>query len=141
VLRPQGPSSDSCNVSVRTLTCGCQQPGSSVAVPSSDHSDTMAILQSCCCWRSLRTGSYASALYTAVSRLAPRAGAHRRHIPSRRRAARFSAVLTGLGIPRNNSGSNFIVFQCGGLHEGHAVATWNLRTISTKIHLNKAETE
>ncbi|XP_033611247.1 uncharacterized protein LOC111874115 isoform X2 [Cryptotermes secundus] len=25
----------------------------------------MAILQSCCCWRSLRTGSYASAIYTA----------------------------------------------------------------------------
>ncbi|XP_069686304.1 uncharacterized protein [Periplaneta americana] len=25
----------------------------------------MAILQSCCCWRSVRTGSYASAIYTA----------------------------------------------------------------------------
>jgi hypothetical protein len=27
----------------------------------------MAILRSCCCWRSVRTGSYASAIYTAVS--------------------------------------------------------------------------
>lgn len=30
----------------------------------------MALIQFCCCWNSLRSGCYASALYTMVSRKA-----------------------------------------------------------------------